>query len=405
MHWRDLPDRFEPWKTVYKRHRLWSGDGTWERLLQQVQAAAPTRIPGPGAGKPRVRPDGLAAGRAYSTGPAREHPRRRGLRHSIPERDSQASPPAQGLSRRTATKFRRRAIQEAHHRRAERGYVILGTATAPPSCPVAHLTADEDLLTQQLLQQIQVSDQWRKQTLHVAAAGRRLHCRDDTSVVPQVSPNPVQDLSMPSRVPPGVPPRGMLRCSLHQRIQDRMLRGRDLRAAEEEVVGAGKLPVHQHAVPGLHVRQQTEVNGDGIICHPEIIARRAQVTRGRGYVISRTVPSPHLADPPSPAGSAQTSVRIRWLRGTTPGAHRALRNAVSAARQARRAVRHACAKAAAAVNGALQAGAKSTSGLGAARPTTTADHGVLSRADPAPGRFRGALTHRTTPRGGQRASR
>lgn len=40
MQWRDLPERFGPWKTVYERHRLWSADGTWERLLQQVQAAA-----------------------------------------------------------------------------------------------------------------------------------------------------------------------------------------------------------------------------------------------------------------------------------------------------------------------------------------------------------------------------
>ncbi|MDQ0595911.1 transposase [Streptomyces canus] len=40
VHWRDLPERFGPSKTVYERHRLWSGDGTWERLLQQVQAAA-----------------------------------------------------------------------------------------------------------------------------------------------------------------------------------------------------------------------------------------------------------------------------------------------------------------------------------------------------------------------------
>lgn len=39
-HWRDLPERFGPWKTVYERHRLWSADGTWERLLQQVQADA-----------------------------------------------------------------------------------------------------------------------------------------------------------------------------------------------------------------------------------------------------------------------------------------------------------------------------------------------------------------------------
>jgi len=40
VHWRDLPERFGPWKTVYERHRLWSADGTWERLLQQAQAAA-----------------------------------------------------------------------------------------------------------------------------------------------------------------------------------------------------------------------------------------------------------------------------------------------------------------------------------------------------------------------------
>lgn len=40
VQWRDLPERFGPWKTVYERHRLWSADGTWERLLQQVRAAA-----------------------------------------------------------------------------------------------------------------------------------------------------------------------------------------------------------------------------------------------------------------------------------------------------------------------------------------------------------------------------
>lgn len=39
VQWRDLPERFGLRKTVYERHRLWSADGTWERLLQQVQAA------------------------------------------------------------------------------------------------------------------------------------------------------------------------------------------------------------------------------------------------------------------------------------------------------------------------------------------------------------------------------
>ncbi|MBE1593958.1 transposase [Streptomyces stelliscabiei] len=28
VQWRDLPERFGPWKTVYVRHRLWSADGT-----------------------------------------------------------------------------------------------------------------------------------------------------------------------------------------------------------------------------------------------------------------------------------------------------------------------------------------------------------------------------------------
>jgi len=40
VHWRDLPERYGPWKTVYERHRLWSADGTWGQLLQRIQAAA-----------------------------------------------------------------------------------------------------------------------------------------------------------------------------------------------------------------------------------------------------------------------------------------------------------------------------------------------------------------------------
>ncbi|WP_331740408.1 IS5 family transposase (plasmid) [Streptomyces sp. NBC_00015] len=38
--WRDLPERFVRWKKVYERHRRWSADGTWERILQAVQAEA-----------------------------------------------------------------------------------------------------------------------------------------------------------------------------------------------------------------------------------------------------------------------------------------------------------------------------------------------------------------------------
>lgn len=39
VQWRDLPERFGPWETVYKRHRRWSADGTWQMLLSRIQEA------------------------------------------------------------------------------------------------------------------------------------------------------------------------------------------------------------------------------------------------------------------------------------------------------------------------------------------------------------------------------
>lgn len=35
--WRDLPAVYGNWKTVYNRHRRWSGDGTWAQVLRGLQ--------------------------------------------------------------------------------------------------------------------------------------------------------------------------------------------------------------------------------------------------------------------------------------------------------------------------------------------------------------------------------
>lgn len=38
--WRDLPERFGSWRTVYSRFRRWQQAGVWERALTALQAEA-----------------------------------------------------------------------------------------------------------------------------------------------------------------------------------------------------------------------------------------------------------------------------------------------------------------------------------------------------------------------------
>jgi len=41
--WRDLPPCYGNWKTVYGRHRRWSGDGTWEVVLDGLRVGCDER--------------------------------------------------------------------------------------------------------------------------------------------------------------------------------------------------------------------------------------------------------------------------------------------------------------------------------------------------------------------------
>lgn len=34
--WRDVPDRYGPWQTLYDRFIRWTRDGTWDRLLRAL---------------------------------------------------------------------------------------------------------------------------------------------------------------------------------------------------------------------------------------------------------------------------------------------------------------------------------------------------------------------------------
>ena len=40
LPWRDLPPQYGHWKTVYNRHRRWSGDGTWIQILDELRRDA-----------------------------------------------------------------------------------------------------------------------------------------------------------------------------------------------------------------------------------------------------------------------------------------------------------------------------------------------------------------------------
>jgi transposase len=69
--WRDLPPQYGHWKTVYHRHRRWSGDGTWERILEELRRDADTA-------------EGAAWAVAIDSGTVRAHQHAAGARRTPP---------------------------------------------------------------------------------------------------------------------------------------------------------------------------------------------------------------------------------------------------------------------------------------------------------------------------------
>lgn len=38
--WRDMPERYGPWQTAYRRFGRWRRDGTWDRVLHRLRLRA-----------------------------------------------------------------------------------------------------------------------------------------------------------------------------------------------------------------------------------------------------------------------------------------------------------------------------------------------------------------------------
>lgn len=69
--WRDLPERYGSWKTVYSRFRRWTLQGLWTRVLQQLQGR---REPGPAVERVAVSIDSTSVRAHQHSAVARRNP-------------------------------------------------------------------------------------------------------------------------------------------------------------------------------------------------------------------------------------------------------------------------------------------------------------------------------------------
>ena len=101
--WRDVPERYGPWQTVYDRFKRWREDGTFDRIAQAVRQRMDgeglidvmdgVKIKRPTTGRPRQRPKRLAGDKAYSSKRIRCWLRSRHIRPIIPTRSDERRNP------------------------------------------------------------------------------------------------------------------------------------------------------------------------------------------------------------------------------------------------------------------------------------------------------------------------
>ncbi|WP_197040030.1 transposase, partial [Nocardia sp. NRRL WC-3656] len=136
LPWRDLPEVFGPWQTVWKRHRRYATDGTWDRVLTALLALADTTgdldwvvampavleqvaVPRLAGGPPRRNPDTVIADKAYSAASNRDLLRRKRIRSVIPQRSDQvANRKKRGRLGGMAARLRQGRIQTTQRGRA-----------------------------------------------------------------------------------------------------------------------------------------------------------------------------------------------------------------------------------------------------------------------------------------------
>lgn len=89
--WRDLPERYGPWQTVYRRfaHSIVLSTGNTADCSMFPAVLDAIRIPRVGAGRPRTKPDRVVADKAYSSRKIRHLLQRRSIKATIPERRDQ----------------------------------------------------------------------------------------------------------------------------------------------------------------------------------------------------------------------------------------------------------------------------------------------------------------------------